>query len=483
MVYNDMQRGSWRPALEKGGWNPVLRKQSRIDLGARQSENRWITIFIDDIPENMGQNELKKLFSKFGVVMDAFIPRKRSKAGKHFGFIRYNCSVAAEMAIQKANGLWVHNKQLKVKVADFERNQRNKTTTVNKRVSSMWVPKQANHRREATGHIKPSDVREALAKEVKNRVTSQEVLPEVRGVCSGNGWLYRSAVAIFGDHRTTDVLLESFINQERSDVTVRRLGNKKILVTFPSEERMKIEEDTLKCIRCDIGKVKIVTKSHSTINQLMKGEGEQTRPDSANEEGDDVEGDIDDRASANGEDGMQTLITKTLEDTIGNKDFEGNTSNLVEEEMRGFMLTADGGMNHHRFLEPGDTGVIERVWGELVAYNSAQQPLGNASGPIFNMKGINSEVVLSPTVGPSKDGLNSTGLDLVAQHSLWDNNNNVARAGRMGEAGVAQFPENTGPSLHYQGNCSRRSQGADFTEHIIEEGVVVKKRTRGRPPK
>ncbi|GAB2271535.1 hypothetical protein Dimus_006368 [Dionaea muscipula] len=173
---------------------------------------------------------------------------------------------------------------------------------------------------------------------------------------------------------------------------------------------------------------------------------------------------------------MQALIKGTIEDTIGNKDDEGNTSNLVEEEMRGFMLAAAGGMNHHRFLEPGDTGDIEKVGGELVAYDRAQegrhgsqQPLGIVSGPIFNMEGINLEVVFSPIVGLSNHGLNNMGSDLEAQHISWDNINNAAMAKRMGEVGEAQLHENTGPRLHYQGNSLRRSQGAALTEHIIEE--------------
>ncbi|GAB2295518.1 hypothetical protein Dimus_029683 [Dionaea muscipula] len=153
--------------MEKGGWNPVLRKRYRSDLGGRNSESRWITIFVDDLPETMGQNELKKLFSKFGVVMDAFIPRKRSKAGKQFGFI--NCSVAADVAIQKTNGLWIQSKQMKVKVANFDRNQRNRVAATKKIVSSRWVPKEANQHREVRGSTSTLYPCESYANAVKKR--------------------------------------------------------------------------------------------------------------------------------------------------------------------------------------------------------------------------------------------------------------------------------------------------------------------------
>ncbi|GAB2274347.1 hypothetical protein Dimus_009111 [Dionaea muscipula] len=67
----------------------------------------------------MDPKGLHKMYSKFGVVRDVFIPRKRSKAGRRFGFVRYDCEVAANVAIQTTNGLWVHDKEFKVKNAVF----------------------------------------------------------------------------------------------------------------------------------------------------------------------------------------------------------------------------------------------------------------------------------------------------------------------------------------------------------------------------
>ncbi|GAB2270372.1 hypothetical protein Dimus_005275 [Dionaea muscipula] len=86
-----------REAREAGKWNPVFRRKS------------------------MKERDLWKLFSRSGVVKDVFIPRKRNKAGRRYGFVRYDCPVAVEVGIQKTNGLWVKDKELKVKQADFAR--------------------------------------------------------------------------------------------------------------------------------------------------------------------------------------------------------------------------------------------------------------------------------------------------------------------------------------------------------------------------
>ncbi|KAL7258547.1 hypothetical protein ACSBR1_004636 [Camellia fascicularis] len=53
----------------------------------------------DNLPKPMDSQSLYKLFSKFGVVKDVFIPRKRKKStNTRFGFIRYDCPVSARIA-------------------------------------------------------------------------------------------------------------------------------------------------------------------------------------------------------------------------------------------------------------------------------------------------------------------------------------------------------------------------------------------------
>ncbi|KAL7218687.1 hypothetical protein ACSBR2_011870 [Camellia fascicularis] len=72
----------------------------------------------------MDPKGLFSMFSKFGVVRHVFISFKRSKVGTRFGFVRYDCIVAAKMAIQKTNGVWCGNKQLKVKFADYDNGEK-----------------------------------------------------------------------------------------------------------------------------------------------------------------------------------------------------------------------------------------------------------------------------------------------------------------------------------------------------------------------
>ncbi|GAB2268018.1 hypothetical protein Dimus_002996 [Dionaea muscipula] len=203
--------------------------------------------------------DMVMLFSSFGVVKDAFIPRKKSKRGNRFGFVRYDCSVAAEVAIQKANGLWIKDKELKVKVADFTReNNRKSVGRGNFAASSMdghGINQNLNNERRSVGKGRPvqrSNLRPTVSQfsreaqfqrsgsqdrmgkgqrsyvDVLNRGRIQnDEIPTVKGVGFGNGWLYRSAVATFGDHRTTDCLLENYLQQGEGDTVVRRMATNK----------------------------------------------------------------------------------------------------------------------------------------------------------------------------------------------------------------------------------------------------------------
>ncbi|GAB2281176.1 hypothetical protein Dimus_015779 [Dionaea muscipula] len=111
-------------ARNPGGWILVFnRRFLRSNTMIRGRGGRLITLFVEDIPDSMDYVEMNKLFAKFGVVRDVYFPKKRSMSDKRFGFLRYDCSVTAEIAIQKTDGVWMQDKELKVKFADLHKHQ------------------------------------------------------------------------------------------------------------------------------------------------------------------------------------------------------------------------------------------------------------------------------------------------------------------------------------------------------------------------
>ncbi|KAL7210007.1 hypothetical protein ACSBR1_031558 [Camellia fascicularis] len=103
----------------------VIKQRARqLRSNSRPVDQRasLFTLFVDNLPESMVPRKLHGLFNKFGVVKNVFIPHKRRKAtNTRFGFVRYDCAIAADVAKQKANGLWVDDKSLSVKVAEYSK--------------------------------------------------------------------------------------------------------------------------------------------------------------------------------------------------------------------------------------------------------------------------------------------------------------------------------------------------------------------------
>ncbi|KAL7166519.1 hypothetical protein ACSBR2_037232 [Camellia fascicularis] len=100
----------------RGGWIPVVKQRGRQLRTNSRFENQrasLFTLFVDNLLESLVPRKLHDLFNKFGVVKDVFIPQKRRKVTNTiFGFVRYDCSIATDVAEQKANGVWVDDKSL-----------------------------------------------------------------------------------------------------------------------------------------------------------------------------------------------------------------------------------------------------------------------------------------------------------------------------------------------------------------------------------
>ncbi|KAL7251620.1 hypothetical protein ACSBR1_013462 [Camellia fascicularis] len=108
-----------------GGWIPVVNQWRGGGTRGKIARIGLFTMFVDNLPRSMNATSLFKLFAKFGIVPDVFIPFKRRKTtNSRFDFVRYDCHVASDIAIQKANGLLVDDKVLEVKYAIHDRNSR-----------------------------------------------------------------------------------------------------------------------------------------------------------------------------------------------------------------------------------------------------------------------------------------------------------------------------------------------------------------------
>ena len=80
------------------------------------------SIFVTNFPEYTRANDLWKVCKQYGNVVDAYIPNRRTIAGKRFGFVRFIKIFDVDRLVKNLCTLWIGNHRLHANVARFSRN-------------------------------------------------------------------------------------------------------------------------------------------------------------------------------------------------------------------------------------------------------------------------------------------------------------------------------------------------------------------------
>ncbi|KAL4347234.1 hypothetical protein GQ457_17G021110 [Hibiscus cannabinus] len=83
------------------------------------SKNNQTTVFVSNLPPRLHWKGLWFAFARYGDVIDAFIPAKKSKTGFRYDFVRFFSLEDAERAIAHLNGSLLYGSRLKAGLARF----------------------------------------------------------------------------------------------------------------------------------------------------------------------------------------------------------------------------------------------------------------------------------------------------------------------------------------------------------------------------
>ncbi|KAL7170882.1 hypothetical protein ACSBR2_035690 [Camellia fascicularis] len=243
--------------LRNGGWTPVMSQWRGGGAQSKEGNKGFFTVFVDNIPTAMDAKALYNLFTKFGIVKDAYIPFKRRKVtNTRFGFVRYDCRISASVAIQKANGLFVDDTMLAVKMATYDRNTRPEQSkrkpqntkrsmdTTNIRGSGAYV-----------GHRSFAEVLKGDASVLDGNSNITLKVHE-----EGNGWLYDSVIVRFDAELTTHSIMKALAEKGLEQVEVRKGGGRDILLSFKSTNELQ----------SNIGKIREWLKGWSQFVMVWK---------------------------------------------------------------------------------------------------------------------------------------------------------------------------------------------------------------------
>ncbi|KAL7243401.1 hypothetical protein ACSBR1_015740 [Camellia fascicularis] len=174
-----------------GGWISVVRQRKRSGAQGKEVNYGPFTIFVDNLPKAMDVKSPFKLFTKFSIVKDVFIPFKRRKVtDSRFGFVRFDCHVAADIAIQKANGLLVDDMVLEVKNATYDRSNGDEQSRRRPRITRR--PFETSRNRGKVSYVDQRSFAEVLKGDTSSVAGKASVTIKVNK--DGHGWLYKRAL-------------------------------------------------------------------------------------------------------------------------------------------------------------------------------------------------------------------------------------------------------------------------------------------------
>nr|GEV78602.1 RNA-directed DNA polymerase, eukaryota, reverse transcriptase zinc-binding domain protein [Tanacetum cinerariifolium] len=105
------------------------------------------SFYVSNFPESTNAKELWNTFLPFGRLADAYIPNRRSKGGKRFGFIRFFGVSDAQNFLQSLSNIWIGSFHLFITFAKFQ------MQNLNGNNSKPYVP---NHKHQTnTNPVKP----------------------------------------------------------------------------------------------------------------------------------------------------------------------------------------------------------------------------------------------------------------------------------------------------------------------------------------
>ncbi|GKA18355.1 RNA-directed DNA polymerase, eukaryota [Tanacetum coccineum] len=141
-------------------WKVVSRR--RTNLSSKEDDLAKISssIFVTNFPTSFTAKDLFQTCKVYGHVVDSYIPFKKSKTGKRFGFVRFINVFNLERLVNNLCTIWVGNLKLHANVARFQRPSRKAISSVKNVspiISSYGREVKADHVLPSKGNVEKVD--------------------------------------------------------------------------------------------------------------------------------------------------------------------------------------------------------------------------------------------------------------------------------------------------------------------------------------
>ncbi|GMI70147.1 hypothetical protein HRI_000684000 [Hibiscus trionum] len=209
-----------------------------------------VTLFVSNLPTKLHWSGLRQTFGRHGDLVDSFIAKKRDKAGKRFGFVRFATWKDAYRAMERLNGFKLYGYRLTVSVARFNgRTSYWRRTRTNKEKLGEKERDQrdsANHR--TVNQQGGEDV--GLQKSESNKGKEENSTRETTNRIYVQGHVDEEAIrklskSVIGTTATVcsiETVKERLDKWGLGDLQVKRIGGQKFLIEFHDVELFQLME-------------------------------------------------------------------------------------------------------------------------------------------------------------------------------------------------------------------------------------------------
>nr|GEW46265.1 RNA-directed DNA polymerase, eukaryota, reverse transcriptase zinc-binding domain protein [Tanacetum cinerariifolium] len=130
------------------GGRSIYRIQFDWEYRSKENEVRKLStsIFVTNFPEKCSTKELWNACKQYGTIVDTFIPDRRSKLGKRFGFVCFIKIYDVERLVNNLCTIWIGSFKLHANIARFQRShpQKNNSQSMKGTKGEIKAPKEVH---------------------------------------------------------------------------------------------------------------------------------------------------------------------------------------------------------------------------------------------------------------------------------------------------------------------------------------------------
>ncbi|KAJ4835156.1 hypothetical protein Tsubulata_009742 [Turnera subulata] len=210
---------------------PYFSKWSREKVQQAINAGDAISLYIENLAEAWKPVDIHRILSKYSEVIDVYVPWRRNRVGRRFGFVRYRRVVDVQRLLNAVNRVQVEKGALRANLA--------KDRMVHKQMKSRKPPASLGSDPRVSGA--KSFVDTVRGSGPFNATPGQTEIDAVNTFVPTTEtvqWLGRCAVGVLKNLASMESVHYIWILHGMRNVEVTDMGDDKVLVCFPTKENM-----------------------------------------------------------------------------------------------------------------------------------------------------------------------------------------------------------------------------------------------------